>query len=270
MNIDNQLYNLIKGRKVAIIGPGDYVNKELGEDHGKYLDNSFEIIIRINGLIYIENKEMEKYYGSKYNILFSSFWNLPADIEKMRKDSIHPDRYLSKKSYENLEEKTILFECLPRNLFQNIYSVYQKTIDSKNVYYGNSSVDFYHKAIKYINNIHQIQSTPTTGLLTIIMVLLMEPRKLYVSGITSFLDEKHNAYFDNYMNVSKEDFLELAETRRDGSKIKKKEYFNGKTYNFNHPVCRDHPFKAEQIVFKHLINNKLIKVDKYLKNLAKN
>ena len=30
MYIDTQLKNLIKGKRVAIIGPADYVNKELG------------------------------------------------------------------------------------------------------------------------------------------------------------------------------------------------------------------------------------------------
>ena len=30
------------------------------------------------------------------------------------------------------------------------------------------------------------------------MILLLQPRKLYVSGVTCYLDTKHNAYFDNY------------------------------------------------------------------------
>ena len=58
MHIDTQLKNLIKGKRVAIIGPADYVNKELGEEHGKYLDESFDIVIRLNSMIHIENKEM--------------------------------------------------------------------------------------------------------------------------------------------------------------------------------------------------------------------
>ena len=148
MHIDTRLKNLIKGKRVAIIGPADYVNKELGEEHGKYLDESFDIVIRLNNLIHIENKEMEKYYGSKYNIIFSSFWNLPSDL----KSDDNPDRFLNKKTYENINEKTILFECYNRNMFQNIYNKYKKTIDTANIFYGNSSRDFYIETINYMNS----------------------------------------------------------------------------------------------------------------------
>lgn len=265
MHIDTRLKNLIKGKRVAIIGPADYVNKELGEEHGKYLDESFDIVIRLNNLIHIENKEMEKYYGSKYNIIFSSFWNLPSDL----KSEDNPDRFLNKKTYENINEKTILFECYNRNMFQNIYNKYKKTIDTANIFYGNSSRDFYIETINYMNSIENVKSTPTTGMLAIIMILLMEPKKIYVSGITSYLDKKHNAYFDYYLNIEPTKLLETYVGRTDGTKVKTSEFFDGKTYNMNHNVTKDHPFLAEQKILKHLVTNKLIKVDKYLKELVK-
>lgn len=267
MNIEEQLKRIIKDKRVAIVGPADYVNKELDSTHGEYIDNSFDVIIRVNGLIYIKDKELEKYYGSKYNILFSSFWNLPEDIEEISKNKKHNDRYLDLESYQNIKEKTILFECYARNLFNKIYNVYRDTIESKNIYYGNSSVNFYRETLEFMNKISPINSTPTTGTLTIIMVLLMKPKKLYVTGITSYLDLKHNAYFDCYLTQNNN--VNVVEKLRGNKTINKNEYFNGKTYNFNHPIVNNHPFKSEQNILKYLVTNKFIKVDKYLKKLVK-
>ena len=55
MNIENKLKSLIEGKKIAIIGPSDYVNKELDDDHGKYID-SHDVVIRLNNMIYMEDK----------------------------------------------------------------------------------------------------------------------------------------------------------------------------------------------------------------------
>lgn len=263
MHIDERITKLIHNKRVAIIGPADYVNKELGEEHGKYIDESFDIVIRLNNMLYIENKEMEKYYGSKYNILFSSFWNLKKDLE----DDNHPDRFLCEESYKNINEKTIIFECYTRNLFLNIYNKYKKTIDSANIYYGNSSPEFYIKTINYMKSIANFNTTPTTGMLAIVMVSLMQPKKLYVSGVTSYLDTKYNAYFDNYMNIK--DLNDYHVNRTDGSVVKTTDFLGDKTYNMDHPAANDHPRIAEQKILKYLVTNKIIKVDKYLKNLVK-
>ena len=42
MNIEEQLKRIIKDKRVAIVGPADYVNKELDSTHGEYIDNSFD------------------------------------------------------------------------------------------------------------------------------------------------------------------------------------------------------------------------------------
>ena len=242
MNIDTQLNNLIKGKRVAIIGPGDYVNKELGEEHGKYIDESFDVVIRLNSMLYIENKEMEKYYGSKYNIIFSSFWNLPKDLT----EKTHTCRYLNEDTYKNIKEKTILFECYNRNLFNNIYKKYKKTIDDADIYYGNCSREYYIKTLHFMNSIIPIRSTPTTGTLAIIMTLLMEPKKLYVSGVTTYLDKKHMAYYDTYTTKTNIEIQDSTVNRTDGTKVKVSDFFDGKTYNMKHPVTKDHAFLEEQ------------------------
>ena len=45
MNMINSeifLKEKIQDKKIAIIGPADYVNKELPDTHGKYIDENFD------------------------------------------------------------------------------------------------------------------------------------------------------------------------------------------------------------------------------------
>ena len=75
MNIEEKLRGMIEGKKVVLIGPSDYINKELDDKHGEYID-SYDVVIRLNNMIYMEDEELErKYYGTKYDIIASAFWH---------------------------------------------------------------------------------------------------------------------------------------------------------------------------------------------------
>lgn len=252
MNIEDKIKDLIKGKKIALIGPSDYVNKELGDKHGEYID-SHDIVIRLNNMIYMEDKELEKkYYGTKFDILASAFWhhnNMGSDIDQYKHK-----RFLDPISYQNLPNNTILFECFARNYFVEVYHKFKNLIDGKNITYGNVSPEFYWKTLGLLKQICPLNKSPTTGMMMIGMVLLMEPRKLYVSGITCYLDKKHNAYFDNYFMG---DYIE-----------KKKDYFDGKTFEYDKGKAVHHPYQEEQKILSWLIKNKKIKVDKYVKRLV--
>lgn len=252
MNIEDKLREMIQGKKVALIGPSDYINKELDDKHGKYIDEH-DVVIRLNNMIYMEDKDLEqKYYGTKFDIVASAFWhlnNMGSDVDQWKHK-----RYLDPKSYENLPNDTLLFECYARNLFHEIYQNLKDTIDKKKVKYANSSVEFYRKTLNLLNQISPIDRTPTTGTVMMGMILLLQPRKLYVSGVTCYLDTKHNAYFDNYFISN---YVE-----------KKKDYFDGKTFQYDKGKAVHHPYQAEQKILVWLVKNKKIKVDKYLKKLV--
>lgn len=278
--MDSEIFlnKIIKDKKVAIIGPADYINKELDNTHGNYIDNKFDIVIRLNGMIDIIDKDLEKYfYGTKFDVLFSSFWHqssLWKAIEN-KDNNVAIPRFLFEESYKKLKENTILYEANNRNLFNTIYRKFNKTIDEKKLYYLNSSQKTYFNAINLLNSIHKITSTPTTGMLSIAIVLSHKPKLLYVSGVTTYLDKKYNAYYDNYLrtvnnnSLTVNEWLETTEEKTNGFKYKGKDLWDGKTYNMDHPSAKDHPFLAEQKIFKYLVTNKIIKVDKYLKKLIK-
>ena len=108
-----------------------------------------------------------------------------------------------------------------------------------------------------MNNITSFIKTPTTGLLAIISILLMEPLELYVSGVSMYIDKKYNGYYDYY------DELSIEETEKLNSRPDYR--FDGKNYRQSFEF--GHNIDNEQAIMKYLIKNNIIIVDKYLKSL---
>ena len=253
----DNLTSLITNKRVAIIGPADYVNKELGDKHGEYID-SFDIVIRLNSMIkYPEEHilDLTKYYGKKITILASSFWYHNDDPKLIKKNY---DRFANYNNYKDIKDDLILFENINRNLFNHIYKKFKSSFDThNNFYYCNMSTNIYNNIIKYLNTIGRFLKTPTTGLLAIISILLMKPRELYVSGISMYKDKKYNAYYDYYNEMP------IEETKYIYSKPDYR--FDGK--NYRESFIFGHNINNEQTIMNYLISNNLIKVDNYLYKL---
>jgi hypothetical protein len=255
MNIDSTLKNLINGKRIAIIGPAEYVCKELDEDHGDYID-SFDIVIRLQRLSAPDN--LQKYYGKKGNIISSSFWTRVKDDFKDKNISWNNATYCNRDFYENLEENTLLLECYARNEFNIIYNKLnlKETMENKKIYYGNISSKMNNMIYNFCNKIGiKINKTLSTGFMTLILIILLEPKKIYVSGITGHCDKKYKAHFDgyflgNYKEVAPEGYNEYKPV-------------NKGTYTI------DHPYDEEAKILSFCSENKFIKTDKYLKNLLK-
>ena len=50
--MDSYLQKLLNNKRVAIVGPAEYVCKELDDTHGNYID-SFDIVIRLNDMFFV-------------------------------------------------------------------------------------------------------------------------------------------------------------------------------------------------------------------------
>ena len=259
----NDLVSIIQNKRVAIVGPADYVNKEISDNHGDYID-SFDIVIRLNGMIkYPEentNINFEKYYGKKFNILASSFWN-KLDGGAEFHYSKNPARYLDINMYKDISHDLILFETFDRTLFNDIYNKNKSFFDNKkNLTYCNSLNMW--SAHQYLNNIYlnNVQSPIklSTGIITIGHILTMNPKELYVTGITCFQDNKYNGFYDWYELISPETAAKTYKDPRfmfDGKKVRN---------NCSHEINNE----AKQIQI--LIKRGIITVDKYLDTLFKN
>ena len=255
----NDLFSIIENKRVAIVGPADYINKELTDKHGDYID-SFDIVIRFNGMIKYpeENTDIsfEKYYGKKFNILASSFWN-KLDGGAQFHYSKNPARYLDINMYKDISHDLILFESFNRTLFANIYNKNKSFFDKKNNF-SYCNVPTEKSAKNYLNKLYPNYSSPTTGIITIEHILTMKPKELYVTGVTCFQDKKHNGFYDWYENVSPET---ASKTYNDPRFM-----FDGKKLRNNASHSQNNEAKQLQI----LIKNGIIKVDKYLELLFNN
>ena len=197
--------------------------------------------------------DLSKYYGKKFDILASSFWYLKNNL-LLNWDC----RYMLYDNYKDISNNIILFEPGICKRFNYVYEKIKLNLNKHN--------NFYHCAmpqsrqseyLNYVNKIYPFNGGPTTGFATIFSILLMKPSKLYISGISCYKDKKHNGYYDYYNNISKEKLEESYDNPKNP--------FDGKNYRFNY--C--HQFDKEQMFMKYLIDNNLIKVDKYLKSLYK-
>ena len=260
----NYFIKMIANKRVALIGPAEYVCKELGEEHGKFIDN-FDIVIKMNGMIHLPNAELEKYYGKKLDILVSSFWYThDVDYELNKKISgdkyYKCEKYINPEYYKNLKENVLLFENVPRNLFNKIYSKHRNVFDSKtNLKYCCISDKFSQNSNNYLNNLYNLNNGITTGMIAIANILLSNPKELYISGLTFYKDMKHKAYYDNYH--------ERLETGKNNNDYYKNTFLQGKLISESVQLMSGHNILGEQSIFKTLIDNKKITVDKYLLSL---
>ena len=255
--MDKQLHSLINNKRVAIIGPAEYVCKELDEGHGKFID-SFDVVIRLNDMFHVP-EDLQKFYGSKYDIISSSFWTRTNDDYKDKNVAWDKTRYCNEEDYNNLNEGTILLECFARNEFSIIYDKFKETIDKKKLIYGNLSQNLFSHIFNKLRTIYPIDKTPTTGFSTIGMVLAMAPKEVYITGITAYQETPYKCHFDGYNRINDENKYYWPTNG-----------YNGKTFNdasgIEH-INTHHNFKGEAIIMKRLIECYVVKVDKYMDEL---
>lgn len=249
---------MIQGKRVALIGPAEYVCKELDKEHGKLIDG-YDVVIRLNGMINYPKKELESYYGKKMNILASSFWySKERDYEMNKKvngDKYYKcERYANIDNYKNINNELLLFENMPRRLFQKLYNNNKELFDKKNnLKYLCINHIFSSQTHNFLHKIYNLNNGTTTGLLAIANILLCDPKELYVTGITFYKDMKHKGYYNDYHERTVD--YESENNNYDNEKLRK--------------VITGHNIKGEQIILKDLIKNKKISVDSYLYELYK-
>lgn len=244
--------NKIRDKRVAILGPADYVNKELGDEHGQYID-SFDTVIRINSMIKLPSKELEKYYGTKFDILYSSFW-LTGD-----KFLENKSRFLYLDSYKDISNQLLLFDFSRKQNHKAILEKYKDFFEeNKNFIFIKSNKN---NMNLFLKKKFSLKKSPTTGLACILTCLLYEPKELYISGISFYQDKKHNGYYDNYYLNSKEELEKLYKNpkyRFNGINFRPKKIFS---HDPNNEYKR---FLALREIYKN------IKIDNYLQKILNN
>jgi hypothetical protein len=259
-----QIFNtLITGRNVAIVGPAEYVCKELAADHGVFIDGH-DVVIRLNEFFYCP-EELEQFYGKKTNILSSSFWHRLNNDYPDPNGSWENFRYCIEEEYNRLPDGIWLLECYARNEFGEIYRRCGNTIRRKKLKYLNLTPELYLSVCKILCDICPLSKTPTTGLATIALVLLCRPKKLYVTGFTAYQENPWATHFGGYSRSP-----DPSQGRSPDPSQGWPKGFNGKTYNDSDGVeyaGAHHCFQNEAFILNFLVQTAQIEVDRFMRVL---
>jgi hypothetical protein len=225
---NEKLSRLIENKRVVLVGPAQYlVGKKLGP-----IINGFDTVCRVN---YMAPCEFTSDYGNRTDIMF---YNCAALSLKQMKQHL--------KEYPDFGKKMKLVVCpVVKSLGPDKWEEWEddyvskvvSNFDSINVYNN----DFHWIGIKNYKYLFSLinRKEPNTGPLSMSIILEHNPKELFITGFTFYID-KEMAYFNGYA-----------------------------TQVPNWKGIPGHAQKHQIEFFKSNILSKGVKIDSYLKTLLK-
>jgi len=172
-----KLHELVKGKRVAIIGPA---NSSVDEKKGTYIDE-FDIVIRINKApSVIASGKFDAFIGTKVDMLFHSFFENtqsgggPLDIAL----------------FESLGIRYLVNPVAEFRGYRVIFNFFKKYKYRKNVYVLPAQA--YRRWKKKLNGYQ-----PTIGFCALMSLLECDFEELFLSGFTFFKTGFAEGYRDN-------------------------------------------------------------------------
>jgi hypothetical protein len=172
--IDENLSNLISGKRIAFIGPSPHL---LGQHLGEFID-SHDLVIRINTSYQIP-EELHADYGKRTDILVSCL-----NFNKIRS------------LQDNMSFTTSVKYIIQPQLSMWDIDRAEKIIHSWGVPYHNVSDGYLFKINK------EVGTTCNTGLLGAITLLNYDIKELFMAGFTFFNMGKNNGYAYNSAHLA--------------------------------------------------------------------
>ena len=171
--INNKYQDYLNGKKVALVGPAEYLTKL---NTGKYID-SFDVVVRINRGTEVINKYFDS-IGSRTDILYNCLIKSPDNggdikVKEYKKNKIKwiattPSPYLNEGSKPNeLHKMVSWFTVFKLKLNFNFHIMDQK---------------------KYSLINKKVESRANTGFASIFDLLNHDISKLYITGFSFYLD----------------------------------------------------------------------------------
>ena len=178
--MNNKKYqNYLNGKKVALVGPAEYLTKL---NTGKYID-SFDVVVRINR----GTEVIDKYFdsiGSRTDILYNCLIKSPDNggdikVKEYKKNKIKwiattPSPYVNKDSKPNELHKMVSWFTV----FKLKWNFNFHIMDQK----------------KYSLINKKIESRANTGFASIFDLLNHDVSKLYITGFSFYLDNFMSGY----------------------------------------------------------------------------
>ena len=173
---DERLTKLIKGKKIAVVGPSPHLE---GLNYGEKID-SYDIVIRLNQKFAIPERKF-KDFGSRTDIMFGSFNNLNRGECDLNKDYI--------KSLK-------LLVCPMLSMWD---------VEEQNEWFDSTEVPYHNVCDGHLFKIFKEVGTITnTGFASLIILLNYKVEELFLTGMTFFdMNKWGNVYYDEYYDSIK-------------------------------------------------------------------
>lgn len=194
INIDPDFLKLVKGKKVALIGPSPHL---MNKDIGSYID-TYDLVCRVNNLIPLE--EMRKDYGSRVDIYVDSFAT-PWIYE----------------TYDAINKNIDFFEQLKFVVCPVIKSQHSETdylqwdnnrtspvVDNFNLI-NRFGLPFYWVGVQDYKSLYsRIGHEPNSGMLSAMLLLESQVEELFVTGFSFYLggNTKESVYCPGHLYPS--------------------------------------------------------------------
>jgi len=190
--------NLVKNKKVALIGPANYLQKFSQEFKDENLNriNDCDTIIRLNCIFNIL-EEYKHLLGSRTEIMYNSLLDNcnnggVLEVDKIVNNNIKHIRTTPKSSVKGIANSNLRnFQHKTNEKLINLESNHNITVST-----------FDHRPFSRLAQ--AIDCRPTTGFAAIFDILLTEPKNLYVTGFSFFL----SAPLQGYWGASKKGGIE--------------------------------------------------------------
>ena len=177
--IDKKYLNYLSGKKVALVGPAEYLTKL---NTGKYID-SFDVVVRINR----GTEVIDKYFdsiGSRTDILYNCLIKSPDNggdikVKEYKKNKIKwiattPSPYVNEASKPNELHKMVSWFTVFKLKWNFNFHIMDQKIYS------------------LINK--KVESRANTGFASIFDLLNHDISKLYITGFSFYLDNFMSGY----------------------------------------------------------------------------
>ena len=206
----NDFKQLIENKRVCIIGPAEYVDKEF-ENQGKIID-SYDVVVRVNNFINID-ESLFKNFGRRTDILITSLWYHLANTY------CYEEAYTKEKI-----NKPLLIYYQNGRLRKLFFSFFLK----------NDNITICEQPKKNLDELLKLVKHPTTGMVAIFECLKCNPTELFITGFTFGQDVKYSSYVDKYYSYIIPDKIQKDKRDYSGDHYKTGEYHLTKNLILSH------------------------------------
>lgn len=179
------MYDIFKNKKVAIIGPAEYMNIINLNSHKFELSNA-DVIVKINCGFNI-SKKYESIFGKRCDVLYNNL------LDENKNGGILNVKDL-------IDNKVKYIRTKPNSTIEGFASKTEKTLKPSTIkkikQFQDSNIDVSIISHDFFNSVsNKIKCRPTMGFIAVLDILKHEPSSLYIAGFSFYLGGNVKEYW---------------------------------------------------------------------------